>query len=191
MSKIGKKPIIIPEGVAVVKNGEVLEFKKGDKTVELKILPYIKAEFGEEIVEQKTFKTLVFGVKEEIKQALANWGTMRSLANNVIKGLTEDFSKKMEIEGIGFRAVMEGETLVLTLGFSHPVKYVSPKGIKITVEKNVITVSGHNKAAVGQTAAEIRAFKKPEPYKGKGIRYQGEYVRRKAGKKAGATGTTK
>ena len=187
MSKIGKKPILIPEGISVVEKDGILEFKKGDQAATFKILPEVKSEISEETVEGKTVKTLNFKTDSTEKQALANWGTTRALANNIIEGLKEGFKKVLEIEGIGYRANMEGDTLVLFLGFSHPVKYPSPKGIKITVEKNAITVSGSDKAAVGQTAAEIRAFKKPEPYKGKGIRYRGEIVRRKAGKKVGGT----
>lgn len=186
MSKIGKKPILIPEGVSVVKNDGVLEFKKGDKNVLLKILPFVQVEILDETIDDKAVKTLNFKINSDIKQATANWGTIRSLANNIISGLEKDFSKVLEIEGVGFRAIMEGETLVLSLGFSHPVKYSASKEVKIIVEKNAITISGSNKEIVGQTAAEIRALKKPEPYKGKGIRYRGEVIRRKAGKKAGA-----
>jgi len=186
MSKIGKKPIEIPEGISVVKNGDVLEFKKGDSAVTFKVLPYISAEISEETTDGKTINTLTFKVESDLNQAIANWGTTRSLASNIIKGLKEGFSKVLEIEGVGYRAIMEGDTLVLNLGFSHPVRYNAVKGVKITTEKNAITIAGQDKEAVGQTAAEIRALKKPEPYKGKGIKYRGEIIRRKQGKKVGS-----
>lgn len=181
MSKIGKKPIMIPDSVEVKLDAGILEFKKDKETVNLKVLPYIKAEIKD--------KSLVFFPENNSKQARANWGTIRSLANNAVAGLTAGFSKILEIEGVGYRAAMEGETLVLNIGLSHPIKFVSPKGTAIVVNKNTITISGIDKALVGQTAAKIRAFKKVEPYKGKGIKYKGEVVRRKAGKKV--TGTTK
>lgn len=186
MSKIGKKLIVIPDGITVVKNGDVLEFKKGDSVMTLKVLPYIAAEISEETVDDKTLNVLTFKVESDLNQAIANWGTTRSLANNIIIGLKDGFSKVLEIEGVGYRAAMEGETLVLNLGFSHPVRYNAVKGVKVTTEKNTITISGQDKEAVGQTAAEIRALKKPEPYKGKGIKYRGEIIRRKQGKKVGS-----
>ncbi len=179
VSKIGKKPIDIPDKVEVKISGGFLEFKSEKGAISLKILPFIKTEIED--------KTIVFSPENNSKQARANWGTIRSLSANAIVGLTEGFEKVLEIEGIGYRANMEGETLVLNLGLSHPVKFTPPGNVKISAEKNTIKVSGIEKASVGQSAAEIRAFKKPEPYKGKGIRYQGEIVRRKAGKKmAGA-----
>ena len=182
MSKIGKKPITIPDGITVEKKDGVLEVKKGDQILTVKMLPYIDIEFTTE--EGKN--VISFKPNSDLKQAVANWGTIRALTQNAIDGLKEGFIKKLELEGIGYRAMMEGENLVLTIGYSHPVKYAPRKGIKISTEKNVITVTGSDKTAVGQTAAEIRAIKKPEPYKGKGIRYQGEVIKKKAGKKAGA-----
>ena len=181
MSKIGKKQIIIPDNVEVEISGGFLKFKGNKGTTNLKILPYIKTEIKD--------KSIFFTPENNSKQARANWGTIRSLAHNAIIGLTEGFGKVLEIEGIGYRANMEGNNLVLNLGLSHPIKINPPEGIKISVEKNVIKISGIDKALVGQIAAKIKAFKKPEPYKGKGIRYQGEIIRRKAGKKV--AGTTK
>ncbi len=181
MSKIGKKPIIIPENVEVKINDGFLDFKGNSGTLNIKIPAYIKAEIKE--------GGLLFSPENDSKQARANWGTIRSLAYNAIVGLTEGFSKNLEVEGIGYRANVEGENLILNLGFSHPIKFTPPQGIKISVEKNVIKISGIDNALVGQVAAKIRAFKKPEPYKGKGIRYQGEVVRRKAGKKVVGTAT--
>ncbi len=112
---------------------------------------------------------------------------MRSLAANAIGGLTKDFEKVLELEGIGYRAVLEGTTLILNIGFSHQIKFSPPTGIKISVEKNTIKVSGISKSLVGETAAKIKHFRKAEPYKGKGIRYKGEIIRRKSGKKVAGT----
>lgn len=181
MSKIGKKPIVIPDNVEVKINDGFLEFKGNKGENMLKLLPYIKTEIKD--------KSIFFTPENNSKQARANWGTIRSLANNAVVGLTEGFSKVLEIEGVGYRAGMEGEALVLNVGLSHPIKFIPPKGIEISVQKNVIKISGIDKIMVGQAAAEIRSFKKIEPYKGKGIKYQGEIVRRKAGKKV--VGTTK
>ena len=122
---------------------------------------------------------------EEDRQSKANLGTNWSLLKNAAIGVTEGFTRNLEIQGVGYRAAMEGKTLNLSLGFSHPVKFESPEGVTIAVEKNIITLTGASKEDVGQAAAVIRKFRKPEPYKGKGIRYQGEVVRMKAGKKAG------
>jgi len=184
MSKIGKKPIVIPDNVSVKINDGFLEFKADGNTVNLKILPYIKTEIKDKLIS--------FAPENNSKQARANWGTIRSLAYNAIIGLTQGFNKILEIEGIGYRANMEGNTLVLNLGLSHPLKFIPPEGVKISVEKNVIKISGIDKALVSQAAAKIKSFKKPEPYKGKGIKYQGEIIRRKAGKKvAGTTTATK
>ena len=181
MSKIGKKPITIPDNIEVKISDGFLKFEGNNGTINLKILSYIKTELKD--------KMIFFSPENNSKQARANWGTIRSLAANAIIGLTDGFTKVLEIEGIGYRANMEGDTLVLDLGLSHPIKLIPLKGIKISAEKNIIKISGIDKALVGQIAAKIRAFKKPEPYKGKGIRYQGEIIRRKVGKKV--AGTTK
>lgn len=181
MSKIGKQPINIPDEIEVNIEDGVLLFKKGNQSAQLKILPHLEVEIKE--------KTLIFSPKAGFKQAISNWGTMRSLAANVVEGLTKDFEKILEIEGIGYRAALEGTTLVLSIGFSHQVRFEPPADIKIIIEKNTIKISGINKALVGETAARIRGFKKVEPYKGKGIRYRGEVVRRKAGKKVAGAGT--
>jgi large subunit ribosomal protein L6 len=181
MSKVGKKPIIIPDSVEAKISDGFLEFKGKNGGASLKILPYIKAEIKD--------KSISFVPENNSKQARANWGTIRSLAYNAIVGLTEGFSKVLEIEGVGYRVSMEGDTLVLNVGLSHPIKFISPKGIEISVQKNIIKVSGSDKGLVGQTSAKIRSFRKIEPYKGKGIKYQGEIARRKAGKKV--VGTTK
>ncbi|MEX2033150.1 MAG: 50S ribosomal protein L6 [Candidatus Colwellbacteria bacterium] len=181
MSRIGKKPVIINEGVTVSVGEETVEIKGAETLMVLPILPGIT-------VEKKENK-LTFTPKNETKQTLSNWGTMRALVQNAISGTTKDFTKSLVIEGVGYRANVEGESLILSLGYSHPVKFEIPRGIKINVEKNVVNISGAGKQLVGETAARIRKLRKPEPYKGKGIRYSNEVVKRKAGKKAaGKTG---
>jgi len=123
-------------------------------------------------------------MRHDTLRARALWGTTRNNINNMVKGVTEGFKQVLEIEGVGFRAAMVGKDVSLQLGFSHDIKYLIPEGITAKVDKQtVITISGSDRQKVGQVAAEIRGFKKPEPYKGKGIRYQGEWIRRKEGKK--------
>lgn len=176
MSKIGKKPVTIGEGIIVNVGEDVVEIKGGNSILTIPILPGVK-------VEQKE-NNLVFTPRNSTKQTLSNWGTMRALVENAIKGAAEDFIKVLIIEGVGYRANVEGQNLLLNLGYSHPVKFGIPEGIKVTVEKNTVSVAGPSKQLVGETAAQIRRLRKPEPYKGKGIRYADEVVRRKAGKKA-------
>jgi len=179
MSKIGKQPVILPEGVSVKNDSGRLLFHgpKGELTV--KIIPHVSV-----AIEGNEIK---FSPTADSKQAFSNWGTLRSIAASAAAGVMGGFVKQLEIEGVGFRAVMEGGNLTLHLGYSHPVKVEAPKGIVFSVEKNTITVSGFDKYLVGQTAAKIRALKKPEPYKGKGIHYKGEVIRRKSGKKVAGT----
>lgn len=178
MSRLAKKPIKILEGVTLKEEGHTLVFKgaKGEKSV--KVLSSVKAE-----VKDGEIQVSIIG---NTKQARANTGTTASLIKNAMQGVSAGFEKVLEIEGVGYRATMEGKTIVLALGFVNPIKLPAPEGITIVVEKNTIKVSGVDKEVVGQTAAKIRSFKKPEPYKGKGIHYQGEVIVRKVGKKAGA-----
>ena len=178
MSRLIKKPIIIPSGTTLAEGASFLAVK-GPKG-ELKV----------RIPEQVT--VAVEGENAWIKvvegaTAGAFAGTTWSLVKNAIQGVSEGFVKVLEIEGVGYRVAVEGKTLVLYLGYAEPVRLPILEGVAIVVEKNVIKVSGIDKELVGQVAAEIRAKKKPEPYKGKGIHYQGEVIRRKVGKKAGAT----
>jgi len=189
MSRIGKKPISIPKGVSVELGSMNAEnytreiFINGPKgTVSVFIPSVIAVE-----VEGNVIKCSVVNNDSHVSDL---WGLSRALLAGAVVGVTEGYSKKLEIEGIGYRANLEGNILVLSLGFSHPIKIEPKDGVSFAVEKNSIIVSGNNKQAVGQFAAQIRALKKPEPYKGKGIRYAGEVVRRKAGKKA-AVATTK
>lgn len=179
MSKIGKKIIIIPDGVVVeVKDGKIY-IKRGKEETNVPIL------YGVEPI--LNGKELRFEIKSNTKQGRSNWGTLRSIVMNVITGLVKGFEKTLVIEGVGFRIAKDGDGLVLNLGFSHPVKYAAVQGIEFEIEKNtILKVKGKDKALVGQVAAEIRSFKKPEPYKGKGFRYIDEKIRRKAGKKSGS-----
>jgi large subunit ribosomal protein L6 len=182
MSKVGKKPISIPQGVEVRIADDQLEIKGKGGSLALPVLAHTNAELKN--------NELVISSSGSDMQARANWGTMRALAQNAITGVDKGFAKELEIQGVGYRASMEGATLILNMGFSHPVKFPSPEGIKISVEKNLIKISGHDKSLVGEVAAKIRAVRKPEPYLGKGIRYKGEVIKMKAGKKvAGSTGT--
>ena len=176
MSRIGKKPITIPTGVEVKVNGEEVTFKKGNTTQTL--------DTKGNVVVTLDGSTLTFAANSEDKQDRAFWGTYRSLAQNMIVGITDGFSKSLEINGVGYRAAVKGKTLNLQLGFSHDIDYPLPEGIEAKVEKNVITLSSIDKQKVGQVAAEIRAFRPPEPYKGKGVKYTDERIIRKAGKTA-------
>lgn len=179
MSRVGKKPIIIPENIEVKIDGQKITIKgpKGELSREIR---------SEVRVELKEGKIFVFS-QAETKKIKAIWGLSRNLLACMVKGVTDGYEKKLEIEGLGFKASVEGEDLVLYVGFTHPVKIKAPTGIKFSVDKNVITVSGINKELVGQIANKIRRTKPPEPYKGKGIRYAGEVIKRKVGKKVVAT----
>jgi len=180
MSRIGKQPILIPEGVEV-KIGEGLISVKGKKgELTQKLIPEISVETKD--------KSVIVKEKEKSKESPALWGTFRALIANMIEGASKGFEKKLIIEGIGYRASLSGNKLILNLGYSHPIEIEAPKGIEFKVEKNTIVVSGVDKQLVGQIAADIRIKRKPEPYKGKGVRYEGEVIRRKTGKKV--VGTT-
>jgi len=176
MSRIGKKPISIPSGLEVKIDGSSLKFKKSNNEKELDLKGHVDVKIEDGKIE--------FSPKGEDRQSRAYWGTYRALANNIVLGLTEGFSKQLEISGVGYRAAMKGKVLELNLGFSHPINFESPKGIEISVDKNVVTIKGDDKQQVGQVAAEIRGFRPPEPYKGKGIKYLEEHIIRKAGKTA-------
>jgi large subunit ribosomal protein L6 len=180
MSRIGKQPIIIPDGVNVKIDGDLILIKGKKGELSQKLNPEIKVEIKNKIITiQESQKT---------KTSSALWGTFRALIFNMIEGVSNGFQKKLIIEGIGYKAVLNGNKLVLNLGFSHPVEIEAPKDIEFKVEKNTIIVSGIDKQIVGQIAANIRIQKKPEPYKGKGIRYDNEIIRRKDGKKAVSSG---
>ncbi len=181
MSKIGKQPIALPEGVVATMSPTSVEIKGKLGVLVVAILPFITVTLQD--------KQLVCARTEEGIQPSANWGTMRALLANAVRGVSEGYAETLQIEGIGFRASLEGKVLVLSVGFTHPVRFTPPAGVAIALEKNLIKLSGIDKAAVGQAAAQIRAIRKPEPYQGKGIRYQGEVIRRKEGKKVAGAGT--
>lgn len=180
MSKIGKRIVSIPDGVTVTLGKEAVEVKGPNATLSVPTLPGIKIEMKD--------GALSFTPEDDLKQTESNWGTMRALVRNAIEGSKTAFTKTLMIEGVGYKAVLEGDTLVLSLGFSHPVKFPIPEGIKIEVEGGTLKISGASRAMVGEVAANIRRHKKPEPYKGKGIRYSDEVVKRKSGKKAVGSG---
>lgn len=178
MSKIGKKPIDIPEGVTITEKDDILEVKGKNAVLTVPILSGIDMKTED--------NSITLSPANKQKQTLSNWGTMSALLKNAIHGSMNDFSKELAVKGVGFRVALEGNVLVLNVGFSHQVKFPVPEGVKVTVDKNNIKVEGASKWLVGETAANIRQIKKPEPYQGKGIRYVDEVVRRKAGKKAAA-----
>ncbi|MAF43187.1 MAG: 50S ribosomal protein L6 [Parcubacteria group bacterium] len=185
MSRIGKKPILIPEGLEVKIDGSKLIVKGPKGELSQDILPEILVKV--ENKEIKVFPRATSVRSQKSKKVKAFWGLTRALIANMVKGVKEGYEKKLEIQGIGYKAALEGENLVLQIGFTHPVKIKTPESIKFVVEKNIITVSGIDKELVGQITAKIRQVRPPEPYKGKGIRYLGEHVRRKEGKKAATT----
>lgn len=174
MSRIGKLPIQIPSGVTITVGSDdiTVEGAKGKLVVPHLSDVTVKVEDGIATVTRK----------DDERIAKAQHGLQRALLANAVEGITKGFERKLEVNGVGFRVTMSGADLELSLGFSHPVKYKTPAGVQISTNKMEITVSGIDKQKVGQTAAEIRALKKPEPYKGKGIKYADEQILRKAGK---------
>ena len=176
MSRLAKLPIPIPSGVEATLADGVLTVKGPKGTLTRELTKDVSATIAD--------NAITFTPARENPHARALWGTYSSHAKNMIQGVTEGFEKKLEIEGVGYRAEMKGNTLVLIVGFSHPVELEIPEGLTVSVEKNMITVQGADKELVGQFAANVRKTRKPEPYKGKGIHYEGEYIIRKQGKKA-------
>ena len=177
MSRIGKYPVVIPSGVTVTVEGNKVTVK--GKLGELSCT-YDDGHIATKVEDNKVVVTPL----SQSLTARALWGTTRANINTIVKGVSEGFSKSLELIGVGYKARMEGTKLVLSLGFSHDVNFPAPAGIKISCESPTqIKVFGVDKQLVGQVAAEIRKYRKPEPYKGKGVKYDGEYVRRKEGKK--------
>ena len=177
MSRIGNKHIEIPQGVEVVLEGNTITTKGAKGTLNFTF----NAEIGVEVKDNAIHVTR----PSDAKHHRALHGTTRAVINNMINGVSNGFTKVLEIQGVGYRAQLQGDTLVVNAGYSHPVNMKLPEGIKVVCPSPTeIQISGCDKQVVGEFAAEIRAIRKPEPYKGKGIRYQGEYVRRKEGKKA-------
>jgi len=176
MSRIGKNPVSLPSGVSAAIKGNTVTVKG-----KLGSLDFI---FGNEVKVEVSNDEVVVSLVAKTKKAQMLWGTTRSCIAGMVEGVSNGYKKVLEIQGVGFRAAMQGKELVLQLGFSHEIRYTAVDGVTIKVVKpTILEVSGYDKQKVGQVAAEIRGYKKPEPYKGKGIRYAGEYVRRKEGKK--------
>ncbi|HET9850691.1 MAG TPA: 50S ribosomal protein L6 [Candidatus Saccharimonadales bacterium] len=174
MSRVGKQPINLPSGVTVTADDDFITVNGSKGSLKQFTMPGVKVAVEADKV------TVSRDDDEAINRA--RHGLMRSLVNNMVTGVSQGFEKKLEINGVGFRAQVQGNNLKLNLGFSHDVNYQVPEGVQVSVEQNVITVSGIDKQKVGQVAAEIRSLKKPEPYKGKGIKYADERIIRKSGK---------
>lgn len=174
MSRIGKQPINLPGGVAAVTSGSEVTVSGPKGSLSLKLLPGIKISQNDSqlTVERKNDETVY----------RARHGLTRALLANMVKGVSQGYDRKLEIHGVGYRVQSQGSDLKFNLGFSHDVTYRVPESLSVSVDQNIITVSGADKQMVGQVAAEIRALRKPEPYKGKGIRYSGEQILRKSGK---------
>lgn len=176
MSRIGKKPVEVPAGVTLTQTGQHITVKGPKGQLEFTLPSAVSGKLeGTEFA--------VTPAKED-KTGKSMWGMSRTMIANLIEGVTNGYSKTLELHGVGYRAQMKGSTLVMQLGFSHDIEFEAPEGISIAATKPTeLVVTGIDKQAVGQAAAKIREYRKPEPYKGKGVRYQGEYVRRKEGKK--------
>jgi large subunit ribosomal protein L6 len=176
MSRVGKKPVAIPTGVTASVDGQTVKVKGPKGAMQLVLHDEVAAK-----VEQGGVKV---DPRNETKRARAMWGTYRSLVANLVEGVTKGYEKKLEITGVGYRAALQGKNLQLQLGYAHDIVYPIPEGITITVPKvTEVVVTGIDAQKVGQVAAEIRSFRKPEPYKGKGVKYAGEFIFRKEGKK--------
>jgi large subunit ribosomal protein L6 len=176
MSRIGKRPVAIPGGVTAAVNGQEVKVKgpKGE----------LKHVLVDDIIAKLDKGEIEITMREDTKRARAMWGMSRTLVANLIAGVTEGFTKKLDITGVGYRAAMQGSNLQLQLGYSHDISYPIPQGIQVVCPKPTeIVITGIDKQKVGQVAAEIRHYRPPEPYKGKGVRYAGEFILRKEGKK--------
>jgi large subunit ribosomal protein L6 len=176
MSRIGKRAVPLPQGVTATTEGQILSVKGPKGTLALQMRDEIAYDIGDDGILVKP--------ANDTKQARAFWGMQRTLVQNLVTGVTEGFTKVLEITGVGYRAAAQGKNLRLQLGYSHDVNYPVPEGIEVkTPDANTVEISGIDRQQVGQVAAEIRRWRKPEPYKGKGIKYRGEYIFRKEGKK--------
>ena len=176
MSRIGKQPVSIPAGIEVKVDGDIITFKKDKLTKELDTKGNVKVEVKDGVIS--------FSPNSNARADRAFWGTYRALSQNIVTGLVTGYTKQLEINGVGYRAAVKGKVLNLQLGHSHDINYDLPDSIEALVEKNVITLKSHDKQKLGQVAAEIRSFRPPEPYKGKGVKYMEEHIVRKAGKTA-------
>jgi large subunit ribosomal protein L6 len=176
MSRIGKKAVAVPQGVTAAVEGQTVKIKGPKGAMQVVVHDDIAVKMDKGAIQ--------LDPRHETKRARAQWGTSRTLVNNLIAGVTKGFEEKLEITGVGFRAAVQGKALNLQLGFSHDVNFAIPQGITIATPKPTeVVISGMDKQQVGQVAAEIRGFRPPEPYKGKGVKYVGEYIFRKEGKK--------
>ena len=176
MSRIGKKAVPVPSGVTATVQGQTVNVK-GPKGTRQLTLP-------DDVTVKMDKTSIKIDPREESPRSRAMWGTSRTLVNNLMTGVTKGFERKLEITGVGYRAAVQGKNLQLALGYSHDVIYPIPEGIAIVTPKPTeIVITGNDKQKVGQVAAEIRGFRRPEPYKGKGVKYVGEYIFRKEGKK--------
>ncbi len=176
MSRVGKHPVALPQGVTAEVKGNTVSVKGKLGSLSLCFPPEVEVKVAD--------GKIAVSAKNEAQRSRAMWGTARNNIANMVKGVADGFKTVLEIEGVGFKAAVQGKDLVLQLGCSHDVKYPIPEGIAIKAEKpTLLSITGFDRQKVGQVAAEIRALKKPEPYKGKGIKYQGEKIRRKEGKK--------
>ena len=176
MSRIGKKPVALPKGVTASVEGQTVKVKGPKGELSVTLVPQVAVALGDD--------GITVTPRKEMEQSAQMWGLSRTQVNNLVIGVTTGFTQNLEIQGVGYRAAVQGKVLNLQLGFSHDVPYAIPDGISIVTEKpTMISVSGMDKQLVGQVAADIRSWRPPEPYKGKGVRYEGEYVRRKEGKK--------
>lgn len=185
MSRIGNKPIQIPAEVDVVIADHLVSVKGPKGSLSFALSPFVKVER----VEEDGKAALVCRVEQPtVKLQRSLWGTTRALLQNMVKGVTDGFVKSLDVIGVGYRANVQGSKIVFEVGYSHPVEFILPEGVTATVEKNTLTLKGIDRQVVGETAARIRRIRKPEPYKGTGIKYSDEVIRRKAGKagKAGA-----
>ncbi len=181
MSRIGKKPIIIPKDVEVKIDSDLIAVKGPKGEVNQKIHPHVN-------IMREEDQIMIKVQNPKLKEDRALWGLYGSLINNMIIGVTQGFEKKLEVIGVGYKAVLSGNKLILSVGYSHPVEVVLPQNISVTVDKNIITISGCDKQLVGEIAARVRKIRPPEPYKGTGIKYVNEVIRKKVGKAAKATG---
>jgi large subunit ribosomal protein L6 len=176
MSRIGKKPVAMPAGVTATTEGQTLSVKGPKGTLSMQMLDDVRYEIQD--------GAIAVTPANDTKRARSFWGMQRSLVQNLVTGVTEGFSKTLEITGVGYRANMQGKNLRLQLGYSHDVNIAVPDGLTVaTPDQTTVVISGSDRQRVGQLAAEIRRWRKPEPYKGKGIKYRGEYIFRKEGKK--------
>jgi large subunit ribosomal protein L6 len=175
MSRLGKLPVAIPDKVTVNLGGQLVTVKGPNGE--------LKTHFNDDVIVEITDGKVWVKPANDTKRARAMWGTVRANVKNLVQGVTTGYKKQLDITGVGYRAAVQGQVLTLALGFSHDIKYVVPTGVKVAMDKTSIVLSSADKQKVGQVAAEIRSLRGPEPYKGKGVRYSTEIIRRKEGKK--------